>query len=198
MYKIFFKNNLLLIKYAGQFCGNNEIYYEGKESLPQIIDALNNEDRDIIISADYPEQVFEHLKSFFKYIEAAGGLVKNNKNEYLFIKRWGLWDLPKGKAEKGESPQQTALREVEEECGISNLRIGEQLSSTYHTYKTSKKNVLKKTHWFSMTYEGNEKPIPQKEEKITDVIWLSREKTDVVKNKTYRSIKEFIEVNLKR
>ena len=52
-------------------------------------------------------------------IEAAGGLVINRKGEYLFIYRNDKWDLPKGKLEKGERKRQGAVREVEEECGIT-------------------------------------------------------------------------------
>jgi len=45
------------------------------------------------------------------------------KNEILFIFRNGKWDLPKGKAEAKETINQTAIREVEEETGITGLSI---------------------------------------------------------------------------
>jgi hypothetical protein len=48
------------------------------------------------------EQLYEHFSSLFQIIEAAGGLVKNKNDEWLFIFRNGKWDLPKGKIEKGE------------------------------------------------------------------------------------------------
>jgi hypothetical protein len=84
------------------------------------------------------EEVKESWKSFvarFTLIEAAGGLVKNSKEEYLFIYRLGKWDLPKGKAEYNESPEETAIREVEEECGLKNLKIEKKLGKTFHTYR---------------------------------------------------------------
>ena len=65
-------------------------------------------------------------KAFFKHfthIEAAGGIVENEKKELLFIYRLGKWDLPKGKVEKGESIAETAVREVEEETGATNLKL---------------------------------------------------------------------------
>ena len=52
---------------------------------------------------------------------AGGGKVYNPKNEILFIFRNGKWDLPKGKAEAKETINLTALREVEEETGITGL-----------------------------------------------------------------------------
>ena len=55
----------------------------------------------------------ELKKAFWKHftiIKAAGGLVKNEKGEYLFIFRRGSWDLPKGKLDKGETIEQCAVR----------------------------------------------------------------------------------------
>lgn len=49
-------------------------------------------------------------------------MVYNQKGEILFIKRNGRWDLPKGKAEKRETIEETAIREVEEETMVENLR----------------------------------------------------------------------------
>ena len=53
-------------------------------------------------------------------IIAAGGLVTNENNELLMIFRRGKWDLPKGKLDKGETIEECAIREVEEETGIGN------------------------------------------------------------------------------
>ena len=56
-------------------------------------------------------------------IEAAGGLVKNENGDYLFIYRNDKWDLPKGKIEKDEKTKVAAVREVEEECGIAVSKL---------------------------------------------------------------------------
>lgn len=128
----------------------------------------------------------------FKVIEAAGGLVKNKKGEYLFIFRNGKWDLPKGKIEKGEGIKEAAIREVEEECGIGKLKIGKDLESTYHTYVQDGKSILKRTYWFEMTSEDESKLVPQTEEGITDVKWLSKSDLQQVCENTYESIKEVI------
>jgi len=128
----------------------------------------------------------------FKVIEAAGGLVKNKKGEYLFIFRNGKWDLPKGKIEKGEGIKEAAIREVEEECGIGKLKIGKELESTYHTYELNGKSILKRTYWFEMSCADESKLVPQTEEGITEVKWLSKNDLQQVFENTFESIKEVL------
>lgn len=130
------------------------------------------------------------FSSAFKVIEAAGGLVKNKKGEYLFIFRNGKWDLPKGKIEKKEGIKEAAIREVEEECGIGKLKILKELESTFHTYHQEEKAVLKRTYWFEMLCEDESKLVPQLEEGITEVKWLSKKDLQQVLDNTYESIKE--------
>jgi hypothetical protein len=139
-------------------------------------------------------------KAFFKkilksvpVIEAAGGLVKNERKEYLFIFRNGKWDLPKGKIEKGETIKVAAVREVEEECGIAVKKLGKRICKTYHAYIYKSEVVLKKTYWFKMKAIGQDKLKPQKEEGITDVRWFTREKTDIINKNTFPSIVQVME-----
>jgi 8-oxo-dGTP pyrophosphatase MutT (NUDIX family) len=136
--------------------------------------------------------LLEWFKSLFSIVEAAGGLVKNNKGEYLFIYRHGKWDLPKGKIEKGESIKKAAVREVEEECGISELTISKEITPTYHTYHLNEKQILKPTYWFEMNCGDDSQPIPQEEEGITEVRWITPENFEMVKKNTYESIKDVI------
>ncbi len=77
-------------------------------------------------------------------IEAGGGVVLNDRGEFLVILRNGIWDLPKGKLEKGEDFATAAMREVEEETGLHGLKMLDPLSSTYHTYNLKGKRILKK------------------------------------------------------
>jgi 8-oxo-dGTP pyrophosphatase MutT (NUDIX family) len=107
-------------------------------------------------------------------IEAAGGLVKNENDDYLFIYRNNKWDLPKGKIEKEEMVKEAAVREVEEECGIKVNALGKKICKTYHSYIYKGEVVLKKTHWFDMKCKGQFKLKPQKEEGITDVRWFKK------------------------
>ena len=103
---------------------------------------VNN--KPIIISHEW-----ENFISNFQLVVAAGGYVKNKSREILFIKRNGIWDLPKGKLENNESLFKCAEREVEEECGVSGLEIINELPSTYHCYQTKKgKWILKRTYWY--------------------------------------------------
>jgi len=42
---------------------------------------------------------------------------------YLLLRAYNFWDFPKGQLEAGETPLETALREVEEETTLTNLRF---------------------------------------------------------------------------
>lgn len=136
-------------------------------------------------------KLFSDFKSYFKYIEAAGGLVKNKNNELLVIHRFGIPDLPKGKIEKNETPEDAAIREVEEECGINGLTITGETKPSYHIYFQGDKRILKKTHWFNMFYEGSETPLPQTEEDITKVDWCEKKKIMLYRNSTYKSLQKY-------
>jgi len=144
----------------------------------------------VFVVADDLSELFEHFKSCFKYIEAAGGLVYNSDAQILAIYRLNKWDLPKGKVEKGESVREAAVREVEEECGISGVKIVKEINSTYHTYWIKGKFVLKRTYWYKMSYLGSEELIPQTEEDIQEVKWLSQDNLSEFKSNTYASILE--------
>ncbi|MFO7673536.1 MAG: NUDIX domain-containing protein, partial [Lutibacter sp.] len=81
------------------------------------------------------ETCWTKFQTYFKSQKAAGGKVLNANNEVLFIYRFNKWDLPKGKLDKGESIFACAIREVEEECGITNLQVIKPLETTYHIYQ---------------------------------------------------------------
>ena len=135
---------------------------------------------------------FKKLLKQVKFIKAAGGLVKNEDNEYLFIKRLGKWDLPKGKLEKGEKMRETALREVEEECGIKIDVLKRKIKSTYHSYVMFDELIIKKTNWYEMEIMGRPDLVPQAEEDITAAEWLKTDAFDKVRANTYPLIEELI------
>jgi 8-oxo-dGTP pyrophosphatase MutT (NUDIX family) len=135
------------------------------------------------------------MKSVIKsitVIEAAGGLVKNENDDYLFIYRNDKWDLPKGKIEKDEKVKEAAVREVEEECGIKVSTLDDKICKTYHVYFNRGEVVLKKTHWFNMRCVGQLKLIPQKEEGITDVRWFQQEHIEPIMANTFPSIMDVL------
>lgn len=134
----------------------------------------------------------DEFSCLFKFIEAAGGLVMNKKGEFLIIYRYGRWDLPKGKLEHNEKIDAAALREVSEETGITNIELGDYISDTFHTYRLGNANVLKRTHWFFMQYDGNEPLIPQQSEDITIAKWMPKNKMSEVFNNTYDTIREVL------
>lgn len=201
MYKIFINNNPLhFVKTLDNIDieKNNHIFnYEPRSYVKQIISYLETK---IATETDsyyfYSENIQDsqkHFLSFYQYIEAAGGVVKNKKGEILFIYRNDRWDLPKGKLEKNETTESAAIREVEEECGLKELKIIKELTSTYHTYFLQEKRILKRTYWFEMFYDGTENPQPQREEGITETKWMNKEEIEEVANKnTYNAIKEVI------
>src|SRR5207253_9617773 len=120
----------------------------------------------------YDKDLSKLKKAFYKHftlVIAAGGLVTNTDNDILMILRRGKWDLPKGKLDKGETLEKCAVREVEEETGLTGIELEKKIITTYHTYTEFGKHILKESHWFKMKYPLNEKPVPQTEEDITEV-----------------------------
>ena len=196
MYKVFFKDRAIFLGDKAESMNFRCMVYlwtEGENLEAIVSDFDQDENKEaLFFAAEDVEALFLEFKNQFKYIEAAGGLVFNPKNEILAIHRLGKWDLPKGKVEDGETIDQAAIREVEEECGISNLNLEEELPSTYHTYWMNNKWMLKRSYWFKMSYSGNEKLIPQTEEDIEKVNWLACNELDEFKANTYASILEVI------
>ena len=140
-----------------------------------------------------PEKSMMDFFQKFKFIEAAGGIVKS-EDEFLFIKRFGFWDIPKGKMEKKEVSEITAIREIREECGLKGeLSIQNKIIDTYHTYDLRNKSVLKKTHWYFLDYSGDKKTEPQLEEGITEIAWLKKNDLDQIKENTFSSITEVLD-----
>ena len=117
------------------------------------------------------EQLFLDFANHYQHIEAAGGLVRNEGGDILVIYRKGVWDLPKGKIDKGEKPEEAAVREVQEETGLQAVSVKVPLMNTFHTYRQkSGRRVLKKTYWYIMEAEDQELS-PQAEEDIEEDIW---------------------------
>jgi hypothetical protein len=194
MYKVFFNDRTVFfgddfsrafVKHKGLFYKYNN-FIELNE-LVGIFDSLNSI-KNLYILHENILMVFEEFKACFTVIEAGGGVVLNDRGEFLTIYRNGIWDLPKGKLEKGENFQSAAFREVEEETGLQGLEVKEPLVSTYHTYHLKDKWILKKTKWFEMHYGGSAEPQLQSKEGITDYRWVSRGSTGFIRENSYASI----------
>ena len=130
-------------------------------------------------------------------IIAAGGIVENKDSKILFMYRRGKWDLPKGKWDDGETIEECAVREVEEETGLINLQRKNLIDKTIHNYSENGKDVEKETYWYAMKVEGEQKLVAQSEEDIEEIrwvdpaVWVEAEKT------VYGSIRDVILEGLK-
>jgi len=179
---------------AEGFDGRYKEEVKNKKQLHEAVTRwLGDEKRDDILLYGYDQKQMEadFIKSVY-YLEAAGGVVFNRQKKVLFIYRSGIWDLPKGKVDEGERVKDCAIREVEEETGVKELRITDDLKSSYHIYWHNKKWYLKRTYWFFMETSSDESLKPQLEEEITEARWMnSRECREALKN-TFRSLRESI------
>ena len=126
-------------------------------------------------------------------IIAAGGIVENEVGEILFQFRRGKWDLPKGKLDEGESIEECAVREVEEETGLRNIQLGELIGVTNHCYNEKGTNIDKKTYWFAMKVSGDQKLIPQTEEDILELRWVKESELEKYLSNTFLNIIEIVE-----
>ena len=141
-------------------------------------------------------QVINDPLEFFKeyqLITAAGGVVINDEQNILLIFRRGKWDLPKGKAEPGETMEVCAEREIKEETGLSGLTLQRFLLTTYHTYVEKGQPILKDTHWFLFHAHGNQAVQPQTEEDISKIEWADARNIENYTNNTYRLIIDVLE-----
>ncbi len=133
------------------------------------------------------EEVTKQFIQHLKLIKAAGGLVRKG-NSYLLIHRLGKWDLPKGKVDPGETLEQAAVREVQEECNVE-VRLGAPLLHTWHTYQFKNQHVLKQTAWYHMQCQSDRHMRPQLEEDIKQAKWMTPEQIhQTVLPDTYASI----------
>lgn len=139
------------------------------------------------------KEILKKIKEKIPVQKAGGGLVYNSKGAVLFILRNGKWDLPKGGVEKNEGIEDTAIREVEEETGVTGLEIVRKLQKTYHIFKRNGKYRLKITHWFEMKTDFDGDMVGQLEEGIEKVVWLSKEQIPEALENSYENIRLLIE-----
>lgn len=147
---------------------------------------------DIVLLASI-QGLLQELRTRFTCIDAAGGLVIDAYGRYLMIHRRGHWDLPKGKLDEGESLEECALREVREETGLFSIRSEGFLMTTYHVYRQDGADCLKSSHWYRMRFGGTEAAVPQTEEDIERIEWLTREEVQEKLPLAYPSIREVME-----
>lgn len=73
----------------------------------------------------------------------------------IIIKKCSNWCLPKGLIDRGETPEQTAVREVAEETGLRGRIINKIGEISYWYYLSEDNAKCRKTvHFYLMEYEG--------------------------------------------
>ncbi len=194
MYKVFVNDKPILLSDHALSHSEYEIYLFKNTRFEEIVHKLQNTNTSgIYLYHNDLEVLWTQFVSYFEVVPAAGGLVLNDQNQLLFIRRNERWDLPKGRMEQGETCRETALREVAEECRIDALEIVSELSVSYHVYVENGVNKLKQTHWFVMQTTSHNKPIPQAEEGITDALFVSPNQLDSYYLEMYANIRDIVD-----
>lgn len=152
----------------------------------------------VLVQTANIDATLQHIKKHYEHVIAAGGVVENSKKEILLIHRRGYWDLPKGKLDKGEEIPACAIREVEEETGVTGLVLGEFLDQSYHIYDTYGSDAIKTTYWYTMSTATEQDLIPQAEEDIEAAIWVPINNITEYYDKTYATIRDILMAYLNR
>lgn len=193
MYKVFFKDSLFLLtddRKILQQAGLPLIHKEFCKTKTFIESCLeSNHPFNAVLYHDDLEDLFSIFKSCFLYVKAGGGVVRQD-DRVLLIKRQGMYDIPKGHLETGETMEQCAIREVEEETGARQVRITAPLTPTYHIYYRDENWYLKKTYWYAMTCPPDQALHPQTEECIEAVFWQPLSELDAILANTHPSLRE--------
>lgn len=194
MYRLFCNNRKLT---ANNFCENllsldNKCVKNCDDLVAKIRHWLDDSTAENLDLGDVDgENLAFAIKTIFRQAPAAGGVVIVD-NKFVAIERNGIPDLPKGHIEKGESPEEAALREVEEETGITDLEIIKELPATWHCYLLNDQWTIKKTSWYLMKTASGMKNVPQTEEGISKVYLVDKESVNGFEDKTFASLKTLV------
>lgn len=165
-------------------------------STPALKSMIHEMQSETIAAGVYYHADLSNLKKAFwkrfSIIQAAGGIVCNEQGDVLFMFRRGKWDLPKGKLDSGESLEECAVREVQEETGLREVSLQYFLLTTFHTYQENQSHILKESYWYLMQAAGKQALIPQLEEDIHEVKWVKKEYLRDVLSNTYPSIADVV------
>lgn len=188
-YKFFIKTNAVTFRQSAEKQENN------LQLTNYWIDRLLNLElsEDSVVELNDLTSFIQLLRSKLLFIKAGGGYVLNGHGQLLMIFRRGFWDLPKGKLDHGESIEQCAMREVEEECGIAGLTISSPPYSTFHLYQDQGRVVVKESVWFKMHTTDDRSLTPQTEEDIEEARWVGQPIPMPLINGTYLSIREVLD-----
>lgn len=144
-----------------------------------------------------PAQTARGNKAVREY--TAGGMVwrkVNGEYQILMIQdRVGRWTIPKGHVEEGESLEETALREIGEETGLHELKLGERLDKIHFFYRREGKLIFMTTYVFLIEATGNsDAVVPEDSEGIADVKWFPA--ADAIRMVEYRDTERLFRIGL--
>lgn len=158
--------------------------------LKRCFDCLVEENRNIAVrcAEGSARRLWRYLMQQYKYVKAAGGVVTAEDGRLLVMTRNGRADQPKGMVEAGETLQQAALRETNEETGLVRLQSDGLLLKSYHIYNLYGGWHLKQTSWFALRGHTGDPFKPQMEEGVTAVEWVSRERWRTLLSGSYATM----------
>jgi 8-oxo-dGTP pyrophosphatase MutT (NUDIX family) len=113
---------------------------------------------------------------------AGGALVRRLGGRWMLAairpggKPPGLWALPKGRIDEGESGEETALREVAEETGAHGRSLG-KLGDVKYVFTWEGERIFKVVSFFLVRYEGGRLgDLPEEfRHEVAEVKWLPLE-----------------------
>lgn len=124
---------------------------------------------------------------------SAGGVVirwlEGEAHVLLIRDPYRNWGLPKGHMEGEETAGHTALREVQEETGLTDLSLGAELGIIDWHFSQRGRRIHKFCHFFLMVSQAGE-PVPEVSEGITECQWLPME--EAIRRVSYGNAREMI------
>ena len=150
--------------------------------------------RSLYVVSPAPQATLDAFCAALPVVRAAGGLVENEAGEVLMIRRKGWPDLPKGHIDEGETSEQAALREVQEETGLAEVEIVCPLCTTRHFHRAYGHWEVKQTEWYLMYAPGSAPALqPEEGEQITAAEWLRARRLWQAVEASYSTIKVVFE-----
>ncbi len=127
-----------------------------------------------------------------KVTVSAGGVVLNQEGMVLVVnQRSNSWSLPKGHVDPGEDPLESAVREIREESGITELKFQRTLGA-YGRYKIGLRTDEDKSEWkvlLFFLFKTSQKALKPQDINHPEARWVKPD--EVVALLTHPKDKEF-------
>lgn len=196
---LFFENKIFRFLSTSSTCGAKEceptyIVGEDEQLTPETLLSAIGTHHSLNLLCANPQISLEAFCESLVVVRAAGGLVENSVGEILMIRRKGWPDLPKGHIDEGETSEQAAIREVQEETGLCEVEIVAPLCTTRHFHNAYGRWEVKQTDWYLMYADGESPALtPQQGEQITSAEWLRARRLWRAVEDSYSTIKVVFE-----